>query len=97
MKTAINQFKVKEFTELSKNSSLLNLPIHYYLIGYTLLAMILTIIVHLLRNAAFLDSFFLPAVEFMLISYMAGFIGLFFLYKLMDAMLAKKLESDRKD
>lgn len=96
VKTAINQFKVQEFTSLSKNSSLLNLPIHYYLFGYTLIAMIIGIILHFLTDIFLPQIFLLLSIEFMLFSYAIGFVGLFFLYKLMDVALLKKIEVDRR-
>lgn len=97
VKMAINQFRVKEFTELSKNSSLLNLPIHYYLVGYTVITIILGIILYFLTHTVFLNSFWLLSVELMLFSYGVGFVGLFFLYKLMDIVLSKKIQTGGED
>lgn len=91
VKIAIEQFRIQEFTSLSKNNSLLNLPIHYYLIGYTLIAAMAVMLLQLLASTIFPDFFLLSAVEFTFFSYGIGFIGLFFLYKLMDVILSKKI------
>lgn len=63
IKMAIDQFKVKEFTSLSKNGSLLDLPTHYYLVGYISIAAIAVIILQILTNTVFYGSFWLLAVE----------------------------------
>lgn len=93
IKIAIDQFRVQEFTSISKNNSIINLPIHYYLIGYTMIAGIAAFILQILTNILFANSFWLLAIEFMFVSYGVGFIGLFFLYKLMDTVLSKKISN----
>lgn len=93
VQTAINQFRIQEFTSLSKNSSLLNLPIHYYLIGYLLLDILIIIILTLITSIMLSSSFWLLAFEFMFILYGVGFLGLFFLYKMLDAIISKNLNN----
>ncbi|MEG0772716.1 hypothetical protein [Clostridium sp.] len=93
VQTAINQFRIQEFTSLSKNSSLLNLPIHYYLIGYLLLDILIIIILTLITSIMLSSSFWLLAIEFMFILYGVGFLGLFFLYKMLDAIISKNLNN----
>lgn len=88
---AINQFRVQEFSSLSKNNSILNLPIHYYLIGYVLIDIALILILEFLRITILASSFWLSAIEFMFIVYGVGLIGLFFLYKMLDTVISKKL------
>ena len=89
-KMAIDQFKVQEFTSLAKNSSLLKLPIHYYLIGYTVLALAMTVILHLVSSMV-IWTFWLLSLEFTLVIYAVGFLSLFFLYTLMDMVVAKRI------
>jgi hypothetical protein len=87
----INQFRVQEFSSLSKNNSILNLPIHYYLLGYVFVDIALILILECLRITILTSSFWLSAIEFMLTTYGVGLIGLFFLYKMFDAVISKKL------
>lgn len=90
---AINQFRVQEFSSISKNNSVLNLPIHYYLIGYVLVDIALVIVLALLTNTIFHGYFWLSAFEFTLAAYGVGFLGLFFLYKVFDAAISKKINN----
>lgn len=89
-KEAINQFKIQEFTSLSKNTMLFNLHGHYYLGGYAFFAVALGLI------SGWLYSFFpaLPiiVVQWTFFAYAVGFVGMFFVYKLVDATLYKKLK-----
>jgi drug/metabolite transporter (DMT)-like permease len=93
VQTAINQFRIQEFTSLSKNSSVLNLPIHYYLIGYLLLDILIIIILTFITSIMLSSSFWLLAFEFMFILYGVGFLGLFFLYKMLDSVISKNLNN----
>ncbi|CAH0119764.1 MULTISPECIES: hypothetical protein [unclassified Paenibacillus] len=90
-KEAISQFKVKEFLSLSKHTTIFELHAHYYLIGWTIVAIAVLIALGLAGNAA--PPFSLPMllVESVLVAYGAGFIALFFVYKLLDALIYKKL------
>lgn len=90
MKTAIGQFQVQEFNSISKNSGILELPSHHYLLGYVLIFAAVIIFILCLVNTAFRDVFFLKAIYFMLILYSVAFIGLMFLYKLLDIIVSKK-------
>ncbi|MCD4840189.1 hypothetical protein LRS37_15240 [Neobacillus sedimentimangrovi] len=47
-KKAIEQFKIKEFTSLSKNTMLFNLPAHYYLGGFTFVSVIVGLLLRVL-------------------------------------------------
>lgn len=93
VQTAINQFRVQEFSSISKNNSLLNLPIHYYLIGYVLVDIALIIVLALLTNTVFDSFFWLSAFEFTLATYGVGFLGLFFIYKVFDAVISKNINN----
>ncbi|ROR27258.1 hypothetical protein EDD66_107172 [Mobilisporobacter senegalensis] len=95
IQTAINQFRVQEFTSLSKNSSLFNLPIHYYLIGYSLLSITVATLLEFMPMILKQSPFLFSAIQFMLISYCIGFTGSFFLYKLLDSIISKKTNNDR--
>lgn len=90
-KEAISQFKVKEFLSLSKHTTIFELHAHYYLIGWTIVAIAAFIALGVVGNAA--PPFSLPMllVESVLVAYGAGFIALFFVYKLLDALIYKKL------
>lgn len=89
---AINQFKVKEFYSLSKNNPILNLPIHYYLIGYILVDIAIVVILLVLTNTILINSFLILSIEFMLVSYGIGFLGLFIIYRILDTIISKKLQ-----
>ncbi len=91
VKIAISQFQVQEFTSISKNSGILELPAHHYLIGYVLIFTAVAILFLCLINAAFRDVFLLHAIYFMLILYSISFVGLLLFYKLLDIIVAKKL------
>ncbi|WLD94685.1 hypothetical protein [Alkalihalobacillus sp. AL-G] len=96
-KQAIQQFKVKEFTTLSKNTMLFNLHAHYYLWGYTCIAAIVTICLFLVTEMVFLSSLVLVVLETTIFLYGLGLCGMFFLYKLFDAMFYKKLTGLKGD
>lgn len=87
-KEAINQFKVQEFSSLSKNTMIFNLHAHYYLGGYAFFAILLGGVIGLIGSA--ISSLFLLVIQYTLFSYALGFGGLFFIYKLVDAVLYKK-------
>ncbi|MFD0871051.1 MULTISPECIES: permease prefix domain 1-containing protein [Paenibacillus] len=89
---AINQFKVKEFLSLSKNTMFFNLSAHYYLIGWTTITVISIILAWLLETALFPDSLVIEAVENVLAAYSIGLLGMFFLYKLIDAAIYQKFK-----
>lgn len=91
IKTAISQFQVKEFTSLSKNAGILELPTHNYLIGYVLVFMTAAVVISSLTNTILSNLFWLHAINFMLVLYSISFIGLLLLYKLIDRVVAKKL------
>lgn len=91
VKIAISQFQVQEFNSISKNSGILELPSHHYLLGYALIFMAAVIFILCLVNTAFRDVFLLKAIYFMLILYSAAFVVLIFLYKLLDFIMAKKI------
>lgn len=92
IKTAIGQFQVQEFTSLSKNSGIFELPVHYYLFGYIILFIAVILATQILLNTIFNSIFLLSAVIFTSILYAVAFFGLFFLYKLIDIFVAKKVK-----
>lgn len=87
---AINQFKVQEFLTLSKNTLLFNLHAHYYLIGWTIILIIVSILLWLLELSIFLYLSFLTTIVITLIVYATGLFGMFFLYKIIDAAIYQK-------
>lgn len=91
VKIAISQFQVQEFNSISKNSGILELPSHQYLLCYVLIFMAAVIFILCLVNTVFREVFFLKAIYFMLILYSVAFIGLMFLYKLLDVIVSKKI------
>ncbi|AIM17192.1 hypothetical protein HW35_13840 [Bacillus sp. X1(2014)] len=88
-KKAIEQFKIKEFTSLSKNTMLFNLPAHYYLGGFALVSLSVGLLLRVLY--IIFPSLFLLVLASSLFAYGVGFMGLFFVYKIIDAIIYKKL------
>ncbi|KOP77673.1 hypothetical protein LIS82_02145 [Cytobacillus solani] len=91
---AINHFKVQEILSLSKNTLLFNLHAHYYLLGWVILACIFFTFIGVFWIVLFASSTLLLIVESMLFAYSLGFVGLFFVYKLFDAMIYRKLKEN---
>lgn len=89
---AIKQFKVKEFLSLSKNTMFFNLHAHYYLIGWTIVIIVAFILVWLLGIVAFSNLLIPLIIEVTLVAYGLGLFGMFFLYKLIDAMIYRKFK-----
>ncbi len=87
VKTAISHFQVKEFTQSQGN--IFETPIHYYLLGYVSIFVGLVIVIQCIDLIVSLP-FIVLAVSFMLMLFSAAFICLFFIYKLIDVMIAKK-------
>lgn len=87
VKTAISHFQVKEFTQSQGN--IFETPIHYYLLGYVSIFAGLIIIIQCIDLIVSLP-FIVLAVSFMFMLFSAAFICLFFIYKLIDIMIAKK-------
>lgn len=87
---AISQFQVKEFTSISKNKELFELPKHYYLLGYVIIFVVLVILIQGITSIAFDNIFWLHAINFMLILYSVSFLGLLLVYRILDGMVAKK-------
>ncbi|MNN29718.1 hypothetical protein D3C81_1433350 [compost metagenome] len=90
-KTAINQFQVNEFTSLSKNTGVFELPGHYYLIGYAVIFALAMILTQVMIGIGFGGRFWLYAINFMLALYSFAFLGLLLLYKLIDTLVARKI------
>jgi hypothetical protein len=91
VKTAIAQFQVQEFTEISKYSRLFELPTHYYLLGYVVIFGALIIVTKFLLATAIPNIFFLYAIIFTLILYAFAFIVLMMLYRVIDVLITKKI------
>lgn len=88
---AINQFKVKEFLSLSKNTSIFNLHAHYYLIGWTIVLAITFILICILGLMIESTTLIFLIIEVSLFVYSLGLFGMFFVYKLLDALIYRKL------
>lgn len=87
-KHAIDQFKIEEFSTLSKNTALFSLPAHYYLIGYSALALVLGLILVIVTTA--IPLLILESVGYISILYGIGFIGFFLFYKMLDVVFHNK-------
>ncbi|USK31022.1 permease prefix domain 1-containing protein [Bacillus sp. CMF21] len=92
MREAINQFKVKEFLSLSKNTMFFNLHAHYYLIGWTFLSVIASILVWIFELTLFPYPLITLTIESIFIAYAIGLFGMFFLYKIIDAVIYRKFK-----
>lgn len=82
IKTAIAQFQIQEFTTLSKNNGVFELPAHYYLLGYFIIFAAAIVVIGLFTNTILGASFLLKAMNFTLNLYSIGLLCLLFLYKL---------------
>ncbi|MEH7356620.1 hypothetical protein V7150_24220 [Neobacillus drentensis] len=91
-RAAINQFKIQEFLSLSKNTLLFNLHAHYYLIGWTIIFIIVSILVWLLEFSIIPYQSFTTTIVITLIVYATGLFGMFFLYKVIDAAIYQKFK-----
>jgi hypothetical protein len=89
--TAINEFKVNEFSSLSKNTQIFNMHAHYYLGGYALIGIMASIILLVISNVLTDPPLICIVLEVTFMLYGIGFFGLFFVYKLMDVFIHKKL------
>ncbi|MFP7224529.1 hypothetical protein SFC42_15705 [Priestia filamentosa] len=89
---AINQFKVKEFLNLSKNSLFFNLHAHYYLVGWTIVSILASIVVWALDVAIFPYSLITLTLEITFIVYAFGLFGMFILYKIIDTTIYRKFK-----
>ncbi|TNJ62337.1 hypothetical protein FE784_31100 [Paenibacillus hemerocallicola] len=90
---AISQFKVKELLSLSKHTSLFDLHAHHYLLGWAAVAFVLLLLLELLDGLLFSHSLLTMIVESILAAYGAAFIMLFFIYKVLDVWVYRKLNS----
>lgn len=91
VKTAISQFQVDEFTQLSKNTGIFVLPNHSYLIGYVVVFVLAIILTQVMISMGSGGRFWLYAINFMLELYSLAFLGLLLLYKLIDILFARKI------
>ena len=82
---------MQEFTSLSKSNGIFELPVHYYLIGYIIIFVVAIVIIGVFTGTILEDFFLLHAINFTLNLYCIGFLGLIFLYKLIDILVAKKM------
>ena len=87
VKTAISHFQVKEFTQSQGN--IFETQIHFYLLGYVSIFVGLIIVIQCIDLIVSLP-FIVLAMSFMFMLFSAAFICLFFIYKLIDVMIAKK-------
>lgn len=87
VKTAISHFQVKELTQSQGN--MFETPTQYYLLGYVSIFVALILVIQCVDLIVSLP-FIVLAVSFMLMLFSAAFICLFFIYKLIDVMIAEK-------
>lgn len=90
VRTAISHFQVNEFTSLSKNTGILELPGHYYLIGYVTIFVLIMLLTQIMITVSLGGRFWFYAINFMLTLYSVAFLGLLLLYKIIDTVVAKK-------
>lgn len=88
---AIDHFKIKEFSSLSKDTQIFNMHAHYYLWGYTIIATLLCLLLLFVTNVLIESSLALIVMESSFFVCAFGFTCLFFVYKLMDSIFYKKL------
>lgn len=88
VKKAINHFRVQEFTE-AHGGEIFEKPTHDYLLGYVSIFIAFVLVIRCIGLVVSLP-FALSVVSATLVLYGIGFLGLFFLYKLIDVMMAKK-------
>jgi hypothetical protein len=89
---AINQFKVKEFLSLSKNTMFFNLHAHYYLIGWTIVSILASILVWILEVTIFPYPLITLTIASIFIAYAIGLFGMFILYKIIDVTIYRKFK-----
>ncbi|MFC5466015.1 permease prefix domain 1-containing protein [Lederbergia graminis] len=90
IRDAINQFKVKEFLSLSKNTMFFNLHAHYYLFGWMMVSIVAAILVWVLEATILPYPSMMLTIESIFIVYAIGLFGMFFLYKIIDVTIYKK-------
>lgn len=88
VKKAISHFQVQEFSEI-RGSDIFEKHSHYYLFGYVSIFLGAFLVISLL-NAIVHITFILAAINLTLVIYGIGLFLLFFLYKLIDILMAKK-------
>lgn len=91
IRIAISHFQVNEFTSLSKNVGILELPGHYYLIGYVVIFTLIMILTQVMININLGGRFLLCSINFTLGLYSLAFLGLLLLYKLIDTLVICKI------
>lgn len=90
-KEAIGQFKIGEFSSLSKSTMIFHLHAHYYLGGWALIAMLAALIFILMGNA--FSSLFVLVLGYTFLFFGVGFVVLFCIYKVVDVALYKKIKA----
>lgn len=88
VKKAIGNFQVQEFSE-AQGGNLFEKPTHYYLLGYVSIFVCAFIIINFLNTFLQLP-FILSALSLTLTIYSIGLFLMFFIYKLIDILMAKK-------
>ncbi|MGM0867577.1 MAG: hypothetical protein ACQEWF_23280 [Bacillota bacterium] len=89
---AIKQFKVKEILSLSKNTMFFNLHAHYYLIGWVIVSVIASILFLLFEFTLIPYPLITHTLISVLMAYSFGLFGLFFLYKIIDAVIYQRFK-----
>lgn len=89
-KIALHHFTMQEFEKLAKDSTIFKLPAHYYLWGYTALLAVVFIFTLILVNL-WTSPVIMVVIEATSFAYAFGFATVFFMYKVIDMMIYKKL------
>jgi hypothetical protein len=97
MEEAIRQFQVKELMTLSKNSPVFRFPAHHYLFGFAAWTFLLAVLLNGVRGAVSHPESLVVAlmvVQYTLVAYGLGLVGMFGVYKLIDAIIDKKTDGN---
>ncbi|MFB4168261.1 hypothetical protein [Virgibacillus sp. JSM 102003] len=91
---AINHFKIQEFSTLSKDTQLFNLHAHFYLWGYASIAALCSLVLLFISNVVVKSSLILIVLETAFAVTFFGCSLLFFIYKIIDVMIYRKLKEN---
>lgn len=92
---AMNEFNIKEIHQLMKDKNLFTFMKHTYLLGYAAIFAMLFLLLSVINSYVGWSTAMVSIIS-MLIIYTLGFIGMFILYKFLDAIFRKKLYGDEE-
>ncbi|WP_044477210.1 ammonium transporter [Paenibacillus antibioticophila] len=92
---AMNEFNIKEIHQLMKDKNLFIFMKHTYLLGYAAVFTALFLLLSVISSYVGWSTTMVSIIS-MLIIYTFGFIGMFILYKFLDAIFRKKLYGDEE-